>query len=61
MKPDQAIAVLSQLINSPVAKLAFGINDLAACDLAVRTLADAIKPKPEKVVDLPQVPQPENP
>ena len=47
MTPAQALAVLTSLLNAPVVKLAVGINDLAACDLALRTLADALKPKPE--------------
>ena len=47
MKTDQALAILRQLINSPVLKLALGINDLSACALAVETLSDAVKPKPD--------------
>lgn len=47
MKPDQALQILSELVNSPLLKLALPINSLAACDLALRTLADALKPKPE--------------
>lgn len=46
MKPEQAIAVLNALINAPVIKLAVGIADLAACDQALRTLAEALKPAP---------------
>lgn len=49
MTPQQAITILSSLINSPILRLSLPINDLAACDLAVRTLADALKPKPEPV------------
>lgn len=58
MKPDQALAVLAALLNAPVVKLAVGINDLAACDLAIRTLGEAVKPKPENVVPLPATPEP---
>lgn len=47
MTPEQALAVLSGLLNTPVVKLTVGINDLAACDLALRTLTEAVKPKPE--------------
>lgn len=54
MTPEQALAVLASLLNAPVIKLAVGINDLAACDLAVRTLRDAVTAKPENVVPLEQ-------
>jgi hypothetical protein len=53
MKPEQALDVLSQLVNSPVVKLACDINSLSACDLALRTLADALKPKPEPTPEKP--------
>lgn len=47
MTPEQALAVLSQLVNSPLVKLGLSINELSACDLAVRTLAANQPPKPE--------------
>jgi hypothetical protein len=47
MTPEQALSVLAGLVNSPVAKLSLSIQELGSCDLAVRTLADALKPKPE--------------
>lgn len=52
MSPDQAIACLAALLNAPVIKLAVGIQDLAACDAALRTLAEAVQPKPENVVPI---------
>lgn len=54
MTPEQALAVLNSLLNAPVVKLAVGINDLAACDLAVRSLAAAVKPKPEDATPEPK-------
>lgn len=53
MPPEQAIAILTGLLNSPVARLALSIQELSACELAVRTLADASQPKPENVVPMP--------
>lgn len=53
MKPEQALQLLSELVNSPLLKLALPINSLAACDLALRTLADALKPKPETKIEQP--------
>lgn len=44
MNTDQALTLLRQLLNSPVVKLALGINELSACALAVDTLAAAVKP-----------------
>lgn len=54
MTPDQALAVLTGLINSPVAKLALSIRELGACDLAVRTLGEALMPKPEAAAPSPE-------
>ncbi|MEQ2008316.1 MAG: hypothetical protein ABMA26_16135 [Limisphaerales bacterium] len=59
MKPEQALACLAALLNAPVIKLAVGINDLAACDLALRTLAEAVKPKPEPAPAAAEPPKPE--
>ncbi len=44
MNREQALSVLSGLLNSPVARLALSIKELSACELALRTLADASAP-----------------
>jgi hypothetical protein len=46
MDRDQALAVLAQALNAPGVRLTFSIQELGACDLALRTLADASKPAP---------------
>lgn len=56
MTPEQAQAVLAGLINAPVARLALSVQELAACDLALRTLAQAAQPKPDNVTPLPAEP-----
>ena len=46
MNPQQALSVLTGLVNSPVARLSLSIQELGACDLAVRTLTEALALKP---------------
>ena len=53
MTPEQALAVFTSLLNAPVTRLAVGIADLHACTLALNTLTEAVKAKPEKVVPPP--------
>ena len=53
MNREQALSVLSGLLNSPVARLALSIQELSACELAVRTLAEASQPNTETVLPSP--------
>lgn len=50
MNRDQALTVLNGLLNAPALRLTLSIQELGACDLAIRTLADLSQPPaaPEK-------------